>query len=113
MSGISVVTDADYESRVLKATKPVVVKFGSKTCGPCILLAAALKDVAPEYSEDEVQFFDVDVEESPVTAKRYGIMTIPVLLLIQGGEVKQRFMGNQSRSKLTKLVESHIGGAQG
>lgn len=110
MSQICPVTEADYESRVLHSSKPVVVKFGSKTCGPCLLLGAALKDIAPEYSDDEVQFFDVDVEEAPAIAKQYGIMAIPVLLFIQNGEVKQRFMGNQSRNRLSTLVEAHIGG---
>lgn len=112
MASIRVVTEADYEDRVLQARGPVVVKFGSKTCGPCLLLGAALKDVAPEYADDEVQFFDVDVEESPAIAKQYGIMTIPVLLFVQAGEVKQRLTGNQSRNRLASLVEAHIAAGQ-
>jgi len=110
MSDIAVVSEANYPTQVLQAEGPVVVKFGSKTCGPCLMLGAALKDVAPDYN-DEVKFFDVDVEESPEVAKAYGIITIPVLLFIRDGEVRNRVMGNQMRGKLARMIDAHIDGA--
>jgi thioredoxin 1 len=109
MSEIATVTEADYPTQVLKAEGPVVVKFGSQTCGPCMLLGAALKDVLPDYG-DEVRFFDVDVEQSPEVARMYGIVSIPVLLFIRDGEVLNRVMGNQSRGKLASLIDAHIEG---
>ena len=109
MSEIAVVTEAAYPAQVLQAEGPVIVKFGSKTCGPCLMLGAALKDLLPDYG-DEVKFFDVDVEESLEIAKSYGIVTIPVLLFIRNGEVKNRIMGNQTRGKLANMIDAHIDG---
>ncbi|HWT54954.1 MAG TPA: thioredoxin family protein [Rhodocyclaceae bacterium] len=111
MADIEVATEADYEAKAIKAPGPIVVKFGSKTCGPCLLLSSALKDLSPDYG-DEVRFLDVDVEESPAIAKRYGIVTIPVLLFMRGGEVRHRTMGNLTRGKLSQLIDAHIDGGQ-
>lgn len=107
MSDIAVVSETNYQDDVLQATVPVVVKFGTKSCGPCMLLGAALKDLAPDYG-DEVKFFDVDVEESPELARLYGIITIPVLLFIRGGEVRNRTIGNHTRGKLAGMIDAHI-----
>lgn len=109
MTNIAAVAESEYQTQVLQASGPVLVTFGSKTCGPCILLKAALKDVAPDYG-DEIKFFQVDVEESPAIAKEYGIMTIPVTLFLRDGEVMNRVMGNQTRNKLAQLIDSHIEG---
>lgn len=109
MSEIVVATENSYPAQVLQAEVPVIVKFGSKTCGPCMMLGAALRDLAPDYG-DEVKFFDVDVEASPVIAKSYGIVTIPVLLFIRNGEIRNRIMGNQTRGKLAKMIDEHIDG---
>lgn len=110
MADIEVVTESDYEDKAVNAEGPVLVKFGSKTCGPCLLLSAALKDLAPDYG-DEIRFLDVDVEVSPAIARRYGIVTIPVLLFMRGGEVRHRTMGNLTRGKLGQLIDAHIEGA--
>ncbi len=109
MSDIAVVSEASYPTQVLQAEGPVLVKFGSKTCGPCMMLGAALKDIAPDYG-DEIKLFDVDVEEAPGIAKQYGIVTIPVLLFLRNGEVQKRVMGNQTRGKLSQMIDAHIEG---
>ncbi|HEX7689941.1 MAG TPA: thioredoxin domain-containing protein [Burkholderiaceae bacterium] len=107
MDEFSVVPESDFAKSVLDSTAPVVVDFFSKTCGPCKLLEAALKDVAPDY-DGEIKVVKVDVEESPAVARQYSIQSVPTMLLFRKGRLTQRVLGNQTRSKLAELFDAHV-----
>jgi thioredoxin 1 len=101
------VVEADFARTVLASRVPVLVDFTTATCGSCILLAAVLKDIAPEYGEG-IKFVKVDVEKWPEAAKSYDIRSVPTVLLFRDGEARQRLLGNQSRSKLTETLDSFL-----
>jgi len=101
------VAEAEFASTVLASQVPVLVDFTTATCGSCILLAAVLKDIGPEYG-DEIKFVKVDVEKWPEAAKSYDIRSVPTVVLFRGGEACQRLLGNQSRSKLTETLDAFL-----
>src|ERR1700719_544226 len=76
------VSDADFEAEVLKATGPVVVDFWAEWCGPCRMIAPALDEISGAMG-DKVKIVKLNVDESPKTASKYGVMSIPTLMLFK------------------------------
>ncbi len=74
------VSDADFEAEVLKATGPVVVDFWAEWCGPCRMIAPALDEISGTMG-DKVKIVKLNVDESPKTASKYGVMSIPTLMI--------------------------------
>jgi thioredoxin 1 len=79
------VSDADFEAEVLKAQGPVVVDFWAEWCGPCRMIAPALDEISGAMGE-KVKIVKLNVDESPKTASKYGVMSIPTLMIFKGGE---------------------------
>jgi thioredoxin 1 len=102
------VTAKDFETVVLQSDVPVLADFTTPTCGPCILLAAALKDLQPEYGDD-IRFVKVNCETSPDLAQAYDIRSVPTVLLVRKGEIRRRLLGNQSRSVLSEALDALLG----
>src|SRR6266403_400213 len=80
------VSDADFDAEVLKATGPVVVDFWAEWCGPCRMIAPALDEISGAMG-DKVKIVKLNVDESPKTASKYGVMSIPTLMIFKGGEM--------------------------
>ncbi len=80
------VSDADFEAEVLKATGPVVVDFWAEWCGPRRMIAPALDEISGAMG-DKVKIVKLNVDESPKTASKYGVMSIPTLMIFKGGEM--------------------------
>jgi thioredoxin 1 len=89
------ITDATFEQDVLRSEKPVVVDFWAPWCGPCRAVTPALEQLAGET--DEVEFVKVDIDENPVTAARYDVLSIPTVTLFAGGEPRATVVGARSR----------------
>src|ERR1700679_4375883 len=85
------VPDASFEQDVLQAGKPVVVDFWAPWCGPCHAITPVLEGLAGET--DEVEFVKLDIDDNPVVAARYDVLSIPTVILFDGGEPKETFMG--------------------
>ena len=100
---IKVFTDQDFEREVLKSAVPVVVDFTAEWCGPCKALAPIVAEVAREL-EGRVKFGSVNVDESPGVAARYGVRSLPTLLLFKRGEVAGKHAGTTTRAKLREFV---------
>src|SRR5437016_9684870 len=83
------VSDADSEAEVLKASGPVVVDFWAEWCGPCRMIAPALDEISGTMG-DKVKIVKLNVDESPKTASKYGVMSIPTLMIFKGGEMASR-----------------------
>ena len=86
------VSDADFETEVLKAEGPVVVDFWAEWCGPCRMIAPALDEISGAMG-DKVKIVKLNVDESPKTASKYGVMSIPTLMIFKGGEMASRQVG--------------------
>jgi thioredoxin 1 len=102
--GVSKVSDSDFESEVLKSTKPVVVDFWAEWCGPCRMIAPALEEIAG--ANDKVKIVKLNVDENPRTAEKYGIMSIPTLMLFKNGELASRQVGAAPKQKLEQWISS-------
>jgi thioredoxin 1 len=97
------VSDADFEAEVLKATGPVVVDFWAEWCGPCRMIAPALDEISGAMG-DKVKIVKLNVDESPKTASKYGVMSIPTLMIFKGGEMASRQVGAAPKAKLQQWI---------
>ncbi len=95
------VTDETFEKDVLEADKPVVVDFWAPWCGPCRAVEPILEELAHEQG-DRVVFAKVNVDESPIYASRYGVLSIPTTILFEQGEPQETVIGARPRSYYEK-----------
>ena len=103
--GVGKVSDADFEAEVLKSAQPVVVDFWAEWCGPCRMIAPALEEIAGSL-DGKVKIVKLNVDESPATAQKYGIMSIPTLMLFKNGELASRQIGAAPKQKLEQWITS-------
>ncbi len=100
-------TDATFETEVLKSELPVLVDFWAPWCGPCLMVAPALEEVA-EAHQGKLKVVKLNVDENATTSQTYGIMAIPTLILFKGGEAREKAVGVQSKDKLAALVAKYV-----
>ncbi len=101
------ITDANFEADVLKSDKPVLVDFWAVWCGPCQMQGPIVEEVA-EALTGKVAVGKLNVDENPEVSQKYGIMSIPTLMIFKGGMVVKQFIGVQSKEtlmgELNKLI---------
>jgi thioredoxin 1 len=101
------VTDAEFDTEVLKAELPVLVDFWAIWCGPCRLVAPLVDELAEEYA-DRMKFVKVNVDENTTTPATYGIQSIPTLLVFRDGKPVDQIIGFKPKSELRRLLEQAI-----
>jgi thioredoxin len=101
------VTDATFETEVLKNSKPVIVDYWAEWCGPCRMIAPVLEEIASEYS-DKIDVVKLNVDDNPVVAQKYQILAIPTLNVFQNGEVVKQIKGAKPKSALLKDLAEFI-----
>ena len=106
MSGdTKAVTDQSFETDVLHSDHPVLVDFWAEWCGPCKMIAPALEEIAGTMN-GKVKIVKLNVDENPATAAKYGIMSIPTLMLFKNGELASRQVGAAPKQKLEQWITS-------
>ena len=105
--GVAKVSDADFEAQVLKSAEPVVVDFWAEWCGPCRMIAPALEEIAGTMG-GKVKIVKLNVDENPATAAKYGIMSIPTLMLFKNGELASRQVGAAPKQKLEQWINTAV-----
>ncbi len=105
--GILEATDADFESSVINADKPVLVDFWAVWCGPCKMIEPELEKLAAEKPDDLI-IARLNVDENRETAIKYGISSIPTLLLFKGGDSVKKLVGAMSKDKILSEISSFL-----
>ena len=101
------VSDASFEQDVLNSATPVLVDYWAEWCGPCKMIAPALDEIAGQIG-DKVKIVKLNVDENPDTAAKYGIMSIPTLLLFKNGEIASRQVGAAPKQKLAQWINGAV-----
>ena len=97
------VTESTFEQEVLGSETPVIVDFWAEWCGPCHMVSPVLDQIAEERAE-ELKVVKVNIDEEPALAQRYGVMSIPTIVLFKDGEPAAAAIGAQPKGALEKAL---------
>jgi thioredoxin 1 len=103
------VNDGNWESDVIESskTKPVVVDFWAPWCGPCRMVSPVLEELSEEMTE-QLTFCKINIDENQETANKFGVMSIPTMIIFKNGEVIDRTIGASTKNKLKEKFEAHL-----
>jgi thioredoxin 1 len=107
MSDEIILTEANFADEVLKSELPVLVDFWAEWCGPCKMLAPTLEELAAEY-KGRAKIGKLNVDQNPAVAEKYGIQSIPTLILFHGGEIAEQAVGAKSKSYLIEMLSKKV-----
>jgi thioredoxin 1 len=105
--GVAAVTDADFDAEVLGADRPVLVEFTADWCGPCRQLAPVLSALASEEA-DRLKVVQLDVDTNPEITTRYGVLSMPTLMVFRAGEPVKSMVGARPKRRLLQELEDVI-----
>lgn len=98
-------TDETFEKEVIKSEQPVIVDFFAEWCGPCKMMGPIFEEVSTKF-EGKVKFVKLNVDEARESAMKYGVMSIPTLIVFKGGEVAETLVGLQDAESLEEKANS-------
>ena len=101
------ITDANFEELVAKSTKPVLLDFWAEWCGPCRMLTPIIDELHTEY-EGKAVIGKLNVDENPMVSEKYGVRSIPTLLIFKNGELVDKQVGVVPKSVLVKKLDAQM-----
>ena len=100
-------SDGNFEEDVLKSEKPVLLDFWAEWCGPCKMIAPLLDEAATEYA-DKLSIVKINIDENPNTPQKFGIRSIPTLMIFRDGAPQAQKLGAMSKSQLTEFLDTNL-----
>ena len=97
-----IVTDKTFESETAQGL--VLIDFWAVWCGPCRMQAPILEQLSEEIDEDDLKIFKMDVDENPETAQKFGIMSIPTLVVMKNGKIVQQVSGARPKNAILEML---------
>ena len=107
MSNLGEVTDANFETEVLKSQLPVLVDFWAPWCGPCRAVAPVVEEIANDYN-GKLKVLKLNTDENPKTAQAYRISGIPSLMVFKNGQPVEQIVGAVPKATISQAVEKHL-----
>ncbi|MDI7276327.1 MAG: thioredoxin [Anaerolineae bacterium] len=101
------VTDATFDKEVLQSELPTLVDFWAAWCGPCRMIAPVVKEIASEQA-GVLKVTKLDVDQNPAVATRFGVQSIPTLIVFKGGQPVERIVGYMPKERLLERVRPHL-----
>jgi thioredoxin 1 len=105
--GITDLTDATFDEEINGAAGPVVVDFWAEWCGPCKMIAPVLEEIAAEH--DGLRITKLNVDDNPEAARRYGVMSIPTMIVFQDGAEAKRLIGAKGKGQMVQELSEFLG----
>jgi thioredoxin 1 len=100
------VTDETFEQEVLRAERPVLVDFWAPWCGPCKAIEPALEEL--DAASESVAFVKIDIDENPKVADRYGVLSLPTVMLFEGGQVRRTVHGARPKKHFARTFAEYL-----
>jgi thioredoxin 1 len=104
MAEVLEVTDSNFESEIINSDKPAMVDFWAAWCGPCRMVTPVVKELAAEYG-DRIKIGKCNVDENPIAPSRYGIRSIPTLILFKDGQVVEQIIGAVPKDNIEAVLQ--------
>ncbi|MFZ5391521.1 MAG: thioredoxin [Patescibacteria group bacterium] len=102
-----ILNDGIFNKEVVESNIPILVDFWAPWCGPCRMQGPIVEELAKETDKDKAKVAKLNVDENPVSAGQYNVMSIPTLLIFKNGQVVERFVGVQSKDVLKNALAKH------
>jgi len=106
-NNIAHTSDSDFDADVLQSEKPVLIDFWAEWCGPCKMIAPILDDLAGEYA-DRLDIKKLNIDENQGVAQKFGVRSIPTLILFKDGAVQGQVVGLTSKKNLDEFLETNL-----
>jgi thioredoxin 1 len=107
MATIGDVTDQDFDQKVLQSDRPVLIDFWAEWCVPCHMVSPVVEEIAREHG-DELSVGKLNVDDNPETARRYGVLSIPTLIVFANGEEQARVVGARGKEAILREIQPHF-----
>ncbi|MDD4409482.1 MAG: thioredoxin [Candidatus Pacebacteria bacterium] len=104
---MKIITDNDFDALVVKSDKPVVLDVFTTWCPPCKMLAPIIEGLAEVYAE-KINFYKMDLDQSPVVGSKFGIDRIPTVIFLKDGEIVSSFIGLRNEKEIREWIDSAL-----
>ncbi|HEX2089642.1 MAG TPA: thioredoxin [Actinomycetota bacterium] len=104
---VTQVGDQDFQEKVLSSDRPVLVDFWAEWCVPCHMVSPIVEEIGRDYAE-KMRTAKLNVDDNPETTRKYGVMSIPTLIVFKDGQEKARVVGARGKDSILREIEPHI-----